>query len=47
MQQAQESNGISRIYNGVHWQWDNIGGQALGVQIGQWVLNHALQRKDD
>lgn len=47
LQQAQESNGISRIYNGVHWQWDNIGGQALGVQIGQWVLNHALQRKDD
>lgn len=36
--QAQESNGQSRIYNGVHWQWDNIAGQELGEHIGAHVL---------
>ena len=36
---AQRSNGISRIYNGVHWQWDNLGGQALGERIGQYLMD--------
>jgi len=36
---AQIENGISRVYNGVHWQYDNTEGQALGVKIGQRVLN--------
>ncbi|HCT44676.1 MAG: chloroperoxidase [Phycisphaerae bacterium] len=39
LSEAQESNGISRIYNGVHWQWDNIAGQELGEAIGEHILN--------
>ena len=46
-QQAQEENGISRIYNGVHWNWDNIAGQNIGVSIGQYVPAHAFQRVHD
>lgn len=37
--EAQEENGISRIYNGVHWSFDNTEGQALGVKIGDHILN--------
>ncbi|MGJ8637139.1 MAG: vanadium-dependent haloperoxidase [Phycisphaerales bacterium] len=36
--EAQRSNGISRIYNGVHWQWDNIAGQEMGESIGEFIL---------
>ncbi len=43
-QAAQEENGVSRIYNGVHWNWDNIAGQNIGVSIGQYVPAHAFQR---
>ena len=35
---AQWSNGISRIFNGVHWQWDNTAGQELGEDIGRHVV---------
>ncbi|MEM8563552.1 MAG: vanadium-dependent haloperoxidase [Pseudomonadota bacterium] len=35
---AQEENGISRIYNGVHWNFDNTAGQVMGVQIAQNLL---------
>ena len=44
-QQAQEENGQSRIYNGVHWQYDNTGGQSMGVNIGNFTVAHALQRR--
>ncbi len=37
--EAQEQNGISRIYNGVHWIFDNIEGQNQGVQIGRYLLD--------
>ena len=37
--QAQEQNGISRIFNGVHFTWDNIEGQNQGVRIGAYVFN--------
>ncbi len=35
---AQKENGQSRVYNGVHWQWDNTEGQNLGVKVGRNVL---------
>lgn len=44
-QQAQEENGQSRIYNGVHWQWDNLRGQDIGVSVSKYVQGHAFQRK--
>lgn len=44
---AQRSNGRSRIFNGVHWQWDNISGQTQGVNIARYLLDEetAFQRK--
>ncbi|QEG20677.1 vanadium-dependent haloperoxidase [Mariniblastus fucicola] len=38
LDEAQWSNGISRIFNGVHWQWDNLGGQELGENIGRHIV---------
>ena len=32
---AQQQNGLSRIYNGVHWNFDDSAGQALGASIVQ------------
>jgi len=37
--EAQRANGISRIYNGVHWQFDNLAGQALGEAIASKLLD--------
>ena len=45
LQQAQEENGQSRIYNGVHWEYDNTEGQTLGVNIARFTLNNAFQRR--
>lgn len=44
LQQAQEENGRSRVFNGVHWTWDDTAGQNIGVSIGQYLPNHAFQR---
>jgi membrane-associated phospholipid phosphatase len=45
LQQAQDENGQSRIYNGVHWEYDNTEGQTLGVNIARFTLNNAFQRR--
>lgn len=37
--EAQFENGLSRIYNGVHWSYDNTQGQAIGVKVGRHVLD--------
>ena len=44
---AQISNGISRVDNGVHWSYDDIQGQALGENIADWIINdtRAFQEK--
>lgn len=36
--------GLSRIYAGVHTRLDHVAGLALGDQIGQYTLRHALSR---
>jgi membrane-associated phospholipid phosphatase len=36
---AQEA-GMSRIYGGIHYPFDNVEGQALGQAVGQYVLQH-------
>lgn len=38
--EAQQENGNSRIYNGVHWNFDNIAGQVMGVQVAQHLLDN-------
>lgn len=44
LRQAQEENGQSRIYNGVHWEWDNTEGQIMGERITRYTLANAFQR---
>ncbi|MEM7586622.1 MAG: chloroperoxidase [Acidobacteriota bacterium] len=36
--EAQQSNGDSRIFNGVHWRWDDLGGQQMGENVGRHVV---------
>jgi len=42
LSQAEEENGQSRIYLGVHWQFDKTAGIALGRQIGDYVHQRGL-----
>ena len=42
--QAQKENGRSRVFNGVHWEWDDNEGQAMGEKISRYTLAHAFQR---
>lgn len=44
-QEAQEENGQSRIYNGVHWQFDSTQGQTLGVNIARYTIANAFERR--
>ena len=42
--QAVEENGRSRIYLGIHWQFDNTEGQKLGRTIADFVFANAMER---
>jgi len=41
--QASQENGESRIYLGIHWQFDATNGIAVGDAIGNYVSQHFLQ----
>ncbi|MEX2140495.1 MAG: PEP-CTERM sorting domain-containing protein [Pirellulales bacterium] len=41
--QASEENGRSRVYMGVHWNFDDTEGRALGGQIADWVSQNHFQ----
>jgi len=43
--EAQEENGQSRIYNGVHWEYDSTEGSTLGVNIAQYTIANAFERR--
>jgi hypothetical protein len=43
--QAMEENGQSRIYLGIHWQFDNQQGIALGTDVANYVFHHLLQQR--
>lgn len=45
--EAQVENGRSRVFNGVHWNFDDIEGQGQGVEIARNLLdnNDAFQRR--
>ncbi|MEL7129458.1 MAG: chloroperoxidase [Pseudomonadota bacterium] len=49
LRQAQRENGDSRIFNGVHWQFDNSTGQTQGEQVARFLLDEvsAFQPLDD
>lgn len=41
--EAAEENGRSRVYMGVHWNFDDLEGRALGGQIAGWVSQNHFQ----
>lgn len=41
--QAEEENGQSRIYLGIHWSYDKSEGIAQGRKVADWVFAHAFQ----
>ena len=42
---AEKQNGESRIWIGVHWQFDDDMGVAEGHKVGDWVYGHAFLPK--
>ena len=42
--EAERDNAESRIYNGVHWEFDATTGVDAGHSVARYVMNHAFQR---
>lgn len=45
LSQAEEENGQSRIYLGIHWSFDKTGGITQGRQVGDYVFDHTFRRR--
>lgn len=43
--QAEEENGQSRIYLGIHWRFDKTNGIAHGRQVADYTLRHVFRPK--
>ena len=43
LSQAEEENGQSRIYLGIHWSFDKTEGIKQGRKVADWVIGHAFQ----
>ncbi len=43
--EAQQENGRSRVFNGVHWEPDDTEGQRLGTQIVNFTLTQKFRRR--
>jgi hypothetical protein len=41
--QAAAENGISRVYLGIHFNFDNTAGQAIGRNVADYVMDDALR----
>ena len=41
--QAAQEAGMSRIYGGIHYMFDNVEGLVCGQKVGQYVMAHVLQ----
>ena len=42
LSQAEEENGQSRIYLGIHWRFDKVAGIRQGEKVADYVFNHAF-----
>jgi hypothetical protein len=42
LSQAEEENGQSRIYLGIHWHFDKTAGINQGRQVARYIFNHAF-----
>ncbi|MFN8611869.1 MAG: phosphatase PAP2 family protein [Vulcanimicrobiota bacterium] len=42
LSQAEEENGQSRIYLGIHWSFDKVEGISQGEKVAEWVFTHSL-----
>jgi len=42
LSQAEEENGQSRIYLGIHWRFDKTQGIAQGQRIADYVFDHVF-----
>lgn len=47
LSQAEEENGQSRIYLGIHWQFDKTEAITQGRNVADWVMEHAFTPKHD
>ena len=45
LSQAEEENGQSRIYLGIHWSFDKTAGIVQGRQVADYVFEHAFTAK--
>ncbi|HET6371810.1 MAG TPA: vanadium-dependent haloperoxidase, partial [Candidatus Polarisedimenticolia bacterium] len=43
LSQAEEENGQSRIYLGIHWRFDKVEGIAQGRRVANYVFDHAFR----
>lgn len=43
LSQAEEENGQSRIYLGIHWSFDKVEGIAQGRKVGNYVFDHTFR----
>jgi len=43
LSQAEEENGQSRIYLGIHWSFDKTGGISQGNEVADYVFDHAFR----
>jgi hypothetical protein len=46
LSQAEEENGQSRIYLGIHWSFDKTAGIAQGRQVADHVAAHAFRPRE-
>jgi hypothetical protein len=44
LSQAEEENGQSRIYLGIHWAFDKSGGFSVGHRVADYIAKHGLVR---
>jgi hypothetical protein len=47
LSQAEDENGQSRIYLGIHWSFDKTEGIAQGRRVARYVLRNALRSRRD